>query len=130
MDVDDEFAAAMAADLPGQEPAGPSRWSMLEEQLLAEVMARCEQLAVACVHVSAVHHNRRRQNLIGFPDLFLCGPGGVAFRELKREGGWLRPTQTNWKYRLLAAGQDWGVWQPSDLETGKVDKELAALARR
>jgi hypothetical protein len=107
------------------------RWSMTEEQLLAEVAARCERRGIWWVHIDAPHHNRRRQNLVGFPDLLLCGPGGIAFRELKSGayGARLRSEQTAWKYRLKAARQDWALWKPADLESGRIDRELDALAR-
>lgn len=103
---------------------------MTEEELLAAVIARCDQRGIIWVHISAPHHNRRRQNLVGFPDLLLVGAAGIAFRELKsnRLGARLRSEQTAWRYRLVAAGQDWDVWRPQDLTSGRVDRELAALA--
>jgi hypothetical protein len=124
------FQAALSAPVPGEKPLQPSIWQMTETQLLAEVTSRCEHHGVASVHVDNAHHNKRRGDLIGFPDLILCGRDRVAFRELKREGPWhsLRPAQTAWKYRLLAAGQDWDIWQPSDLASGRIDRELAALS--
>jgi hypothetical protein len=124
-----EFRAVMDAPGPDYDPdAPPSRWKMTEAQLLAAITGRCEQLGIAWVHIDTPHHNRRRQNMIGFPDLFLCGSRGVAYRELKREGPpRMRPEQTAWKYQLLAAGANWGIWQPGDLESGRVDVELEAL---
>ena len=101
---------------------------MTEDQLLKEVVRRCEKRGIAWVHIDTPHHNKRRQNLIGFPDLFLCGPRRVAFRELKKEYGRISsPEQTTWKYRLKAAGQDWDLWKPSDLESGRIDRELDQL---
>jgi hypothetical protein len=126
------FYAALNAPVPGEEPRQPSIWQMTEEELLTEVVSRCERYGVASVHIDNAHHSKRRGDLIGFPDLILCGRNGVAFRELKREGPWhsLRPAQAAWKWRLLAAGQDWDIWQPSDLTSGRIDRELAALSRK
>lgn len=101
---------------------------MTEAELLAEVAARCEERGIAWVHIDTPAHNKRRQNLIGFPDLFLCGTKGIAFRELKSQyTGRMRSKQTTWKYRLVAAGQDWDLWRPSDLESGRIDRELDGL---
>jgi hypothetical protein len=110
-------------------PIQPSRedWKMTEDELLAAIVSRCEELGIYWVHIDAPHHNRRRQNLIGFPDLFLCGTGDVAFRELKRQAGDMRPEQTGWKYRLLAAGANYTVWRPADLTSGAIERELKAL---
>src|SRR5271166_5454916 len=108
-DFEQQWRAIMEAPEPGS-PAGPSRWQMTEEQLLAEIIERCRRLDVKCVHVDTPHHNKRAQNMIGFPDLFLCGKHRMAFRELKREGPpRLRPDQTTWRYRLLAIGADWAI---------------------
>jgi hypothetical protein len=107
---------------------GVSTWRMTEAQLLAEVISLCEQRRIWWVHIDTPFHNKRRQNLIGFPDLFLCGTAGIMFRELKKQRGFTSsPEQTNWKYRLVAAGQDWGLWQPSDLESGRISRELDSL---
>jgi len=102
---------------------------MTEDELLAEVTARCKQHGIWWVHIDTPFHNRRRQNLIGFPDLFLCGTKGIAFRELKSQyTGRMSSEQTTWKYRLIAAGQDWALWRPSDLESGRIDRELDQLS--
>ena len=52
----------------------------------------------------------------GFPDLVLVHPGRqrVVWVELKREHGKLSNKQRNWRAWLLAAGQEWHMWQPSD----------------
>lgn len=74
-------------------------------------------------------HLTRPQKLgKGFPDLVIAGPGGVLYRELKMPGGSLSPEQVSWKWTLLTSGQNWAVWQPADLESGKIERELARLA--
>lgn len=62
----------------------------------------------------------------GFPDLLLVGPR-LMFRELKRELGKLDEAQETWRDRLRAAGADWDVWRPSDLRTGRIERELMSL---
>ena len=107
-------------------------WTMTEDQLLAEVTARCDQRRIRWVHVTNVHHSKQAGHLRGFPDLFLCGISGVLFRELKSENGkWrgIQGRQVDWKWALVAAGQDWAVWTPSDLTSGLIDQQLARLAR-
>lgn len=106
---------------------GTSVYKMSEAELLAEITSLCEQRRIALVHNDAPHHSRRRQNLIGFPDLFLCGTYRVAFRELKKQDGRTTPDQTTWKYRLRAAGQDYDIWRPKDLESGRIERELDLL---
>ena len=101
---------------------------MTEAELLAEVIQRCEQRGIWWVHIDTPHHNKRRQNMLGFPDLFLCGTTRTAFRELKSEyGRTSSKEQTTWKYKLKAAGQDWDLWKPSDLKSGRIDLELDLL---
>lgn len=62
----------------------------------------------------------------GFPDLVIVG-SGVIYRELKSAKGRLAPEQVAWGRRLESAGQDWAVWVPADLESGRVERELRAL---
>jgi hypothetical protein len=107
--------------------AGISVYQMTEAELFAQVTSLCEQRRVSLVHNDAPHHSKRRQNLIGFPDLFLCGAHRIAFRELKKQYGRSSPEQTTWKYRLLAAGQDYDIWRPKDLESGRIERELDLL---
>lgn len=54
----------------------------------------------------------------GFPDLVLAHEtrGRVLYRELKRDGGKLRPEQERWGAVLTAAGADWAKWTPDDLD--------------
>jgi hypothetical protein len=107
-----------------------SIWQMTEDQLLEEVTRLCEERRIRWVHIDTPHHNKRRGDLIGFPDLFLCGSHGAIFRELKKEWrGDPSPSQTKWGYDLKAAGQSWDIWQPSDLRDGRIVRELDALCR-
>ena len=129
------FYAALNAPVPGEEPGAVTIWQMTEEQLLTEVLARCLDHDVSRIHIDNPGRNRRRDDLPGFPALLLCGRNGIAFRELKKQwhfypGDNLSSRQVTWKYRLLAAREDWGIWKPSDLADGTIDRELAALGGR
>jgi hypothetical protein len=58
----------------------------------------------------------------------LSGKCGVIFRELKRQDGKPTKAQQAWLDALTTAGMDAGVYRPSDLLTGRLAAELAALA--
>lgn len=64
----------------------------------------------------------------GWPDLVICGPGGVLFRELKRQDGKIRPDQQRWGAALQAARQDWAIWRPGDWIDKTIDAELRIIA--
>lgn len=72
--------------------------------------------------------SRRNPGAGGFPDWVFCGPGGAAVRELKSEHGVLEPGQRRWGRLMRAAGWDWDVWRPSDLLSGKIQREIERLA--
>jgi len=78
--------------------------------------------------VLAYHPWSSKHSAGGFPDWCLCGPGGVAWRELKRAGEEPRPDQAEWLDALTAAGMSAGVWYPESLLDGTIARELAALA--
>jgi hypothetical protein len=76
----------------------------------------------------AYHTHDSRRSGSGFPDWCLVGPRGVMFRELKKQKGIVTSAQRAWLGALSTAGQDAGVWRPEDLASGRVARELAALA--
>lgn len=63
----------------------------------------------------------------GFLDLVLAGTRGVLYRELKAEKGRLREEQNLWIARLRRAGADAAVWKPSDLASGRIQRELQEI---
>lgn len=63
----------------------------------------------------------------GWPDWVILGCRRVLFRELKSDYGHLTPEQRRVGYALQAAGQDFAVWRPADLEAGRIAAELDAL---
>jgi hypothetical protein len=65
----------------------------------------------------------------GWPDLSICGPGGLIFRELKSATGVLKPEQRDWLAWLTEAGQDAGVWKPKDMQSGLIPDTLKRLSK-
>ena len=78
----------------------------------------------------AMHHpdSRRLVGDAGAPDLIIVieidGRETVLYRELKLADGRTSKAQKEWGRRLTAAGQDWAVWRPEDMDNGRMDKEL------
>ncbi len=108
--------------------------AMSEDELLLKVTTGtskrepgvCRQLGL-----DWVHHRRSEMTNPGWPDLVVKAPrgrAGVMFRELKREKQRPTPAQQEWLDALTADGMDAGVWRPSDLLSGRIARELAALA--
>lgn len=65
----------------------------------------------------------------GWPDLTVVGPGGALFRELKRDGEYPKPEQRRWLAELTTARLDAGVWKTADWESGRIERELKAIAK-
>lgn len=72
------------------------------------------------------HPYDSRRSEPGFPDWTIIG-SRVLFRELKAEAGQLSREQVRVRNLLQAAGADWAVWRPSDLRSGRIAAELAAV---
>jgi hypothetical protein len=64
----------------------------------------------------------------GFPDWFIVGPCGMLWRELKTAKGKLTPKQVAFLERIRVAGGDADVWRPDDLTSGRIVRELRAIA--
>lgn len=73
------------------------------------------------------HTHDSRRSPSGFPDLVIVGRR-VIYRELKRESGKPSPAQEEWLGVLAEAGEDVGVWRPSDLLSGRIARELVAIS--
>ncbi len=95
--------------------------AMTEAALQAAVVKLCKLYGLR------YHHQRYSVGSgAGWPDLTICGRR-LIFRELKRQDGKVTRAQSDWGDWLTAAGQDWGTWRPSDLASGRVQRELEAL---
>lgn len=75
------------------------------------------------------HPYDSRRDAGGWPDWVILGlgRGRLLFRELKTDSGQLSPAQSRVRNLLVTAGQDWAIWRPADLRSGRIERELAAL---
>jgi hypothetical protein len=112
--------ATIARDLRHHELSQPGL--MTEAHFQASVISLCKLLGVSWFHP---YYSER--SIPGWPDLALCGPRGFMLRELKTEVGRLIPAQEKWGELLRTAGQDWDVWRPSDLHSGRIKSELLEI---
>lgn len=94
---------------------------MTEAQLQSAVTDLCK--------LYGLHWHHQRYSIgsgAGWPDLTIAGRR-LLFRELKRETGTPTRAQAEWGAHLEEAGQDWDVWRPSDLRSGRIQRELEAI---
>src|ERR1017187_673486 len=100
----------------------PEEGTMTHDEIVAEIQARAERRGIL------THYCQRAIRCVathGMPDVFLVGPFGAAWLEVKTPGDHLDPGQTTWKYTLGAAGQEHYVVGPLDqVESGLVDALL------
>ena len=99
-------------------------WAMPERDLEDSVRSLCGSLGLAVQKDG----DPRRSWLKGWPDLVIIGTA-VLFVECKSEGGDLTPEQRQVRHRLIAAGQQYRVWKPTDLLLGTIAAELAGISR-
>ena len=103
--------------------AGLQAAAMSEAELEEQIRDACKKLGVIRIHI---YH--ARGTTPGVPDDILIGPCGVMWRELKTMTGKVSPAQRAMGEALKAAGQDFAVWRPVHLLSGRIARELAALA--
>lgn len=66
------------------------------------------------------------QRLKSIPDLLIVTKGGrVLFRELKATGGGLSENQEAQIQRMREQGADVDVWEPIDLESGRIAQDVS-----
>jgi hypothetical protein len=73
------------------------------------------ELATFCGWVH-YHTYDSRRSAAGWPDLVLCRPPQLIFVELKTAKGRVTRAQAEWQAWLVACGQEFYVWRPSDFE--------------
>lgn len=102
-----------------------------ERDLNRQIRVLCEQLQLHAFSTTtyripgaSAHPGSSR----GFPDWVIAGPGGLLFREAKAEDGRRSKAQIAWGKMLTAAGGNYAVWRPADLDSGLIGRELAAIA--
>lgn len=98
---------------------------MTERQLEDQLRHLLASYQLKGFHVWQQHAQRAEK---GFPDWVIAGPGGILFRELKRESENPTPRQQEW-LALLAMTADANVWRPSDLLSGRIADELRTISR-
>jgi hypothetical protein len=98
---------------------------MSEGELEEFVLEACKDLGILRFH----NPDSRRVRERGLPDDILIGPRGVLWRELKNMTRKLTPEQEQVGRDLLENGQDWAVWRPADRLSGRIVRELRAIAR-
>lgn len=98
---------------------------MSEAELLEKVLMLAGDRRLIAYH----NPETKRATLAGFPDLVLWGRGGVLFRELKSEEGRHSMQQLHVINTLRAAGASATTWRPADLASGRIARELDAIAR-
>lgn len=118
-------ARTLGAPLTRAEMDAQTAAAMHESVLQGRVAGLCKQFGVRHYHT---HDSRRSTS--GWPDSAMVGVGGFMVRELKREREKPTPAQQAWLDDLIAAGINAGVWRPSDLISGRIQTEIAALAGR
>lgn len=96
---------------------------MTEAELLKAVAAKCDEWDLYCYHNSSWKTGSKA----GWPDVVIIGHG-MLFRELKSEDGPVKASQSATGRRIEAAGGNWAVWRPADLESGRIQRELRRLA--
>lgn len=77
---------------------------------------------------SYIPDSRREQGKKGRPDLLITGPYGCLHRELKGSETRITQAQLEWGRALQKAGENWDVWNPDDLASGRIDDELLAIS--
>lgn len=96
---------------------------MTEASFQDAVVQLCKMLGVYSFHP---YFSRRSAS--GWPDLAMVGDNGFMTRELKTERGRLTGDQKRWGSMLRQAGVNWDVWRPSDLQSGRIQRELREIA--
>lgn len=94
---------------------------MTERSLQASIIELCKLFGLKWYHT----YDSRRSNM-GWPDLVIYG-SGILYRELKDATRKLTAHQVQCGDDLRRAGQDWAVWRPLDLQSGRIENELRAI---
>lgn len=114
---------------------------MSEKQLDAHVRQIINDLGLAtlafhppdgvspkCPNCGATRKRANGRYRRGYPDWTILGPRGLLFRELKRQDKKPDLYQQAWLEGLRSRGCDADVWRPEDLHSGRIARELGAIA--
>lgn len=97
-----------------------------ERWLQDQVRALCAGLGLAVQHIE--RSDLAKAWLPGWPDLWIAGPGGILYRELKGPQGRMDREQLRVGGIITKAGGNFNVWYPRDLLTGRIQRELTAIS--
>jgi hypothetical protein len=100
---------------------------MNHQDLIDEIAELCDCHNVLYYYIP---DSRKVQGRRGFPDIAMVGSFHTMFREIKVGEDKLSPDQVVWKYSLYAAGQDVDIWRERDLDSGRIEDEIASLNER
>jgi len=95
---------------------------MLERDLQRQVVTIAKMYGWLVFHPLPAQNSNGQwrtatQGDTGWPDLALCHPThGFLLAELTRGRGKLTANQVRWRDALQAAGVEWHVWYPEDLD--------------
>jgi len=98
---------------------------MTHDEVVAEIQNRAADRGI---YSHYCRNSLRCQGDSGIPDMFLLGPLGAAWIEVKIPGDRLKPGQARWKYRLLAVKQRHYIVGPAELADGRVDEILDVIS--
>lgn len=122
----DENAFAFPSEAPGEEKSREG--GLADLRLLAEDKFQRDLIAQLRKQGHGVWHLSPSGKVGGgAPDLLvITAEGKVLLRELKREGGAPAPHQALFLIKVAQRNHpvSVGIWQPSDLENGTIDKEI------
>lgn len=96
---------------------------MTEAEFEDEVRRLCARLGITRFHVPDSRGMAR-----GLPDEIIIGKKGLLWRELKLAGTEPSSEQRRIAWKLKALGEDYAIWRPADLLSGKIERELKSVA--
>lgn len=123
--VPGSFGGTRPIDYAGHVPNGPDPMSMSHAVLCGVIERRADELGILWTHLP---DTARRIAHRGFPDYVLSGPFGTMFREVKTTGEQPDTDQRTWGWMLRAGGEDYAIWEPKDLPTERIYRELRRIA--
>jgi hypothetical protein len=101
---------------------------MSEADLTREMLRIIKDLEKVGRLILRYHTWNSKNSASGWPDEVLSSGSRIIFRELKKESGKPSKAQQEWLDALTRAGLSADVWRPSDYYSGRMARELTALA--
>ena len=95
-----------------------------------DALVRQAQMLARRYDVWAYHASNPVRDAPGLPDLLLLGTVTGIAREVKTGRGVLSAGQADVGRRLALAGISFDVWRPEDLDSGRIEREIASCSGR